>query len=139
MGITSVMDGSQFEIVDVDGGKHVIRTFTFGDLRDLERLLGVPSLADARETISSYDSQIKTLWILLRREGMSKEQVKEKRRKGDAQWPIDLEDVAEMFDWRQVEEVSNAIWGRMRQSGVAPKADPTLVAQAEASVAPPEK
>lgn len=121
-GIAEALGQKTFKIQDNVGKEHEIPTLTFGDARDLEKAIGC-SLGEASNLLSSFDGQIKILWGVLRREGLTRQQIREARATG--KWTITEEDVADMFDLTQANIVFGIITQAMHVGGWEGKGDPT--------------
>lgn len=121
-GVAEALGQRTFRIKDNTGKDHDFPTLTFGDGRDLEKLIGRP-LSDAGNALASFDGQIKVMWAIVRREGLTRAQIREARASG--KWPISEDEVGDLFDLSQAFEVFGVLTSALRQGAWVAKEDPT--------------
>lgn len=121
-GITDALGQKAFAVRDMHGKEHLIPCMTFGDARDLEKVMG-RSMSDMGGVLDSFEGQIKILWVIVRREGMTRAAVRDARASG--KWPMSEEDVGDLFELTQAVEVFRAMTSALRQGGVEVAKDPT--------------
>lgn len=119
--VAEALGRREFNVRDRDGKQHIIPSMTFGDARDLEKAIGC-ALSDAGKVLSEFDGQIKILWVVVRREGLTRQQIRDSRATG--KWALSEEDVADMFDLSQAMEVFAAVTQALKQGGY--EAVPTI-------------
>ena len=109
-GILEATGRKTFPFVDADGVRHEAPPFTVGDIADLTAFFG--PLDSWGERFGDPSAAAVFLWHSLRKEGLSRAQIRAKT------WAMTADDVADMFIVGDVGKVGEIVVGILRNSGL---------------------